>query len=97
MIHFLLFSLREISFQEAQYLTAILVSNENPLILGALSVLVNLAVFSSNQEKLREAGLIAVLPKLILNPTRQLKQKACTVAANMAINEKNNAGNKLKS
>nr|CAG4651441.1 EOG090X0H1B [Simocephalus serrulatus]SVE94589.1 EOG090X0H1B [Simocephalus serrulatus] len=87
---------REITFQEAQYLTAILASNDDSLTLGALSVLVNLAVFSSNQENLREAGLIAVLPKLILNPTRQLKQKACMVAANMAINEKNNAGNKLK-
>lgn len=83
---------REISFEEAQYLTAVLASNENPLILGALAVIANLAVFSSNQDKLRDAGLVAILPKLIFHTTRQIKQRACTVAANMAINEKNNAG-----
>ena len=69
-----------------------LTSDEPPLILGSLSVVTNLAVFTTNQNTLREAGLISVLPKLILHSSRQIKQKTCEVVANMAINEKNNAG-----
>nr|CAG4637459.1 EOG090X0H1B [Ceriodaphnia reticulata]SVE73279.1 EOG090X0H1B [Ceriodaphnia reticulata] len=83
-------SQREISFQEAQYLAAMLTSDETQLILGALTVIANLAVFSANQDTLREAGLIAVLPKLILHSNRQIKQKTFAVVTNMAINEKNN-------
>ncbi|KAK4024019.1 armadillo repeat-containing protein 10 [Daphnia magna] len=81
---------REISLQEAQYLAAVLASNETPLILGTLTIVANLAVFSVNQDKFREAGLIAVLPKLVLHSNRQIKQKTCLVVTNMAMNEKNN-------
>lgn len=88
LIHFT----REICLQEAQYLAAVLASNETPLILGTLKVVANLAVFSSNQDKFREAGIIAILPKLVLHSSRQIKQKSCLVAANMAMNEKNNNG-----
>lgn len=84
---------REINLQEAQYLAAVLASNETPLILGTLTIVANLAVFSVNQDKFREAGLIAVLPKLVLHSNRQIKQKTCLVVTNMAMNEKNNNGN----
>jgi hypothetical protein len=79
--------------QEAQNLVAVLASNETPLISGTLAAVANLAAFSTNQENFREAGLIPVLSKLILKSSRQIKLKACSVIANMAINEKNNAGN----
>nr|CAG4649797.1 EOG090X0H1B [Scapholeberis mucronata]SVE93969.1 EOG090X0H1B [Scapholeberis mucronata] len=45
---------------------------------------------SVNQEHFRESGLISVLPKLILSSNRLVKQKACILTANTAINEKNN-------
>ncbi len=70
-----------------------LASNETPLILGTFTTVANLAAFSTNQDNFREAGLITVLSKLILKSNRQIKLKACLVVANMAMNEKNNAGN----
>lgn len=78
--------------QEAQKLAAVLASNETPLILGTLAAVANLTAFSTNQENFREAGLIPVLSKLIMKSSRQIKLKACLVIANMAMNEKNNAG-----
>lgn len=86
------FILREINFHEAQYLVAVLASEETPLIVGTLSVVTNLAAFSVNQEHFRVSGLNSVLPKLILSSNRPIKQKACILTANMAINEKNNQG-----
>lgn len=84
---------REIGLQEAQYFSAIFASEETPLISGALTVVSNLAAFARNQEIFREAGLFCVLPKLMLHSNGQIKQNACIVVANMAINEKNNTGN----
>lgn len=79
--------------QEAQNLAAVLASNETPLILGTLTAVANLAAFSTNQDNFREAGLITSLSKLMLKSNRQIKLKSCVVIANMAMNEKNNAGN----
>lgn len=74
-------------------MAAVLASNETPLILGILTAVANLAAFSTNQDNFREAGLITVLSKFILKSNRQIKLKSCLVVTNMAMNEKNNAGN----
>lgn len=71
---------------------AILNSDDKSLVTETLISIANYAAFSVNQDTFREAGLIAFLPKLILNPNRQIKLKAFLVVSNMALNEKNNLG-----
>ena len=83
---------RELTFQEAQYSIAILNSDDKSLVAETLISIANCAAFTINQNTFREAGLVAILPKLILNPNRQIKLKAFLVVSNMALNEKNNNG-----
>lgn len=87
------FCSREISLDEAQVLIAALNSEDVALLSEILSSISNYAAFTVNQNRLRECGLIATLPKLLLNNSnRQIKQKLCLVVSNMALNEKNHSG-----
>ena len=88
------FCSREISLEEAQVLVAALNSEDIDLLSEILSSVSNYAAFTVNQNRLRECGLIAILPKLLLNNSnRQIKQKVCHVVSNMALNDKNHLGN----
>nr|SVE74532.1 EOG090X0H1B [Daphnia barbata] len=56
---------REINFQQAQCLAAVLASNDTALILGTLTVMANLAVFSTNQDNFRESCNEEMVPSLL--------------------------------
>lgn len=63
-----------------------------PLVAELLAAASNYAAFRTNQDRLREAGLIALLPKLLLTSSgRNVKLKTCSVVSNMALNERNNS------
>ncbi len=88
-----IFCSREISFEEAQVLIAALNSEDVALLSEILSSISNYAAFTVNQNRFRDCGLLAILPKLLLNNSnRQIKQKVCHVVSNMALNDKNHSG-----
>jgi len=78
--------------EEAQYLVASLNSEDEALIMEILVTIANCAAFSVSQDSLREAGLLAKMPKILLNSNNEFKEKALTAVSNMALNEKNNRG-----
>lgn len=88
---------RELTDREARHLVAALNSEDGPLVSELLAAAANYAAFRSNHDRFIQAGLIALLPKLLLSTTtsssiRAVRQKACCVAANMALNEENHSG-----
>ena len=87
---------RELSQSEAAHLVAVVLgSSDSALISECLSAAANFAGFSSNQDRLRKAGLLAALPKILVTGSRPARQKACAVAANMALNEANHSEMRL--
>ena len=92
-IFLITFISREINLEEAKVLVAALNSEDVALLIETLSSISNYAAFTVNQDRLRECGLIALLPKLLINNSnRQVKQKSCMVVSNMALNDRNHSG-----
>ena len=93
LIFLITFISREINLEEAKVLVAALNSEDVALLIETLSSISNYAAFTVNQDRLRECGLIAFLPKLLINNSnRQVKQKICMVVSNMALNDRNHSG-----
>ena len=80
---------RELTPYESRSLVALLHSEDEEKIARTLVTISNLAAFTRNQEGLREAGLLVVLPSLLAhnNPASQLA--AVRAAANLALNTGN--------
>lgn len=76
-------------FEALQLVSTALGCSDPALVAEALSAATNYAAFRSNQDRLRQAGLVAALPKILVQGNRAVRQKACGVAANMALNESN--------
>lgn len=83
---------RALSLEEAHHLVAGLNSKDKALITGILTTIANCSAFTISQDALREAGLLTKMPKLLLHPDYEVKQKSFNVVNNMALNEENNNG-----
>jgi len=80
---------REMTPYEARGLVALLHSEDQDLLARALHTVTNCAAFTRNQDLLREAGCLALLPDLLSHPARAVRLAATTACSNLALNTGN--------
>ena len=80
---------RELTPYESKSLVALLHSHDKDKISRTLVTISNCAAFSKNQDMLREAGLLVILPSLITDPDNSVQMSAVKAASNLALNTGN--------
>ena len=80
---------REMTPYEARGLVALLHSEDQDLLARTLHTVTNCAAFTRNQDLLREAGCLALLPDLLSHPARPVRLAATTACSNLALNTGN--------
>ena len=80
---------RELTPYESRSLVALLHSEDEEKIAQTLVTISNLAAFTRNQEGLREAGMLVVLPSLLAHNNQPSQLAAVRAAANLALNTGN--------
>ena len=80
---------RELTPYESRSLVALLHSEDEEKIARTLVTISNLAAFTRNQEGLREAGMLVVLPSLLAHNNQPSQLAAIRAAANLALNTGN--------
>ena len=80
---------RELTPYESRSLVALLHSEDEEKIARTLVTISNLAAFTRNQEGLREAGMLVVLPSLLAHHNSATQLAAVRAAANLALNTGN--------
>lgn len=80
---------RELTPYESKSLVALLHSNDKETISRTLVTISNCAAFTRNQDLLREAGLLVLLPSLIADQDSSVQKAAVMAASNLALNTGN--------
>ena len=80
---------RELTPYEGRSLVALLHSQDQDKISRALVTISNLAAFTKNQDWLREAGILVILPSLLEHTDPRVQLAAVRAAANLALNTGN--------
>ena len=80
---------RELTPYESRSLVALLHSEDEEKIAQTLVTISNLAAFTRNQEGLREAGMLVILPSLLAHNNHASQLAAVRAAANLALNTGN--------
>ena len=80
---------RELTPYESRSLVALLHSEDEEKIAQTLVTISNLAAFTRNQEGLREAGMLVVLPSLLASHSPPIQLAAIRAASNLALNTGN--------
>ena len=80
---------RELTPYEGRSLVALLHSQDYDKISRTLVTISNLAAFTKNQDWLREAGILVILPSLLSHPDPGVQLAAVRAAANLALNTGN--------
>jgi len=80
---------RELTPYESRSLVALLHSRDRAKVARTLVTVSNCAAFTRNQDLLREAGLLVLLPSLLADPDRGVQLAAVRAASNLALNTGN--------
>lgn len=80
---------RELTPYESRSLVALLHCQDDQKIARTLVTISNLAAFTRNQDLLREAGILLILPSLLSHSDHQVQLAAVRAAANLALNTGN--------
>ena len=80
---------RELTPYESRSLVALLHSRDRAKVARTLVTVSNCAAFTRNQDLLREAGLLVLLPSLLADPDRGVQLAAVRAASNLALNTAN--------
>ena len=80
---------RELTPYESKSLVALLHSTDKEKISRTLVTISNCAAFTRNQDLLREAGLLVLLPSLLTDTDLNVKMAAVKAASNLALNTGN--------
>jgi len=80
---------RELTPYESKSLVALLHSRDKETISRTLITISNCAAFTRNQDLLREAGLLVLLPSLIADQDTSVQMAAVLAASNLALNTGN--------
>ena len=80
---------RELTPYESKSLVALLHSRDKDKISRTLVTISNCAAFTRNQDLMREAGLLVLLPSLLTDSDRAVSMAAVKAASNLALNTGN--------
>jgi len=81
---------------EAKTLVALLYTNDEGVLERALITLANLATLETNQNALREAGVLGKLQNLLAHPKTDVRLAAIRALGNLALNDHNQREMKVR-